>query len=58
MSLSENPLANPSPRGYRMREHAALIPENLRANHAANLPAVPKRRGRPPTKEREDHQTG
>ena len=43
---------------YRMREHAALIPENLRANHAANLPAVPKRRGRPPTKERDDHQTG
>lgn len=43
---------------YRMREHAALIPENLRANYAANLPAVPKRRGRPPTKERDDHQTG
>lgn len=43
---------------YRMREHAALIPENLRTNHAANLPAVPKRRGRPPTKERDDHQTG
>lgn len=26
---------------YRMREHAALIPENLRANHAANLPTAP-----------------
>ncbi len=43
---------------YRMREHAALIPENLRANHHANLPAVPKRRGQPPTKERDDHHAG
>ena len=43
---------------YRMREHAALIPENLRANHTASLPAVPRRRGRPPTKERDDHHTG
>ncbi|MEQ1771790.1 MAG: IS21-like element helper ATPase IstB [Devosia sp.] len=43
---------------YRMREHAALIPENLRTSHAANLPAVPKRRGRPPTKERDDHHAG
>ena len=42
---------------YRMREHAALMPENLRANHGANLPAVPKRRGRPPTKGHHDHQT-
>ena len=43
---------------YRMREHAALIPENLRAGHLANLPAEPKRRGRPPKKEHDDHQTG
>lgn len=43
---------------YRMREHAALIPENLRANHRANLPAEPKRRGRPPKKEHDDHQSG
>jgi DNA replication protein DnaC len=35
---------------YRMREHAALIPENLRANSLASQPASPKRRGRPPTK--------
>ena len=43
---------------YRMREHAALIPENLRAGHLANLPADPKRRGRPPKKGHDDHQTG
>lgn len=43
---------------YRMREHAALLPENLRANHLTDLPAVPKRRGRPPTKEINNHQTG
>jgi hypothetical protein len=39
-----------------MREHAALVPENLRANHLANLPATPKRRGRPPNKQLDDHQ--
>ncbi len=43
---------------YRMREHAALVPDNLRANHLANLPAAPKRRGRPPVKEQGDHQIG
>ena len=43
---------------YRMREHAALIPENLRANHLANLPAEPRRRGRPPKNGHEDHQAG
>jgi hypothetical protein len=41
---------------YRMREHAALLPENIRANPAANSPLA-KRRGRPPTKQpTTDHQ--
>jgi DNA replication protein DnaC len=35
---------------YRMREHAALLPENVRANAAVNS-ATPKPRGRPPTKQ-------
>ena len=35
---------------YRMREHAALLPKNVRANAAVNS-ATPKRRGRPPTKQ-------
>jgi DNA replication protein DnaC len=42
---------------YRMREHAALLPENIRANPAANSPQA-KRRGRPPTKQPNDHQCG
>ena len=42
---------------YRMREHAALLPENIRANPAANSPQA-KRRGRPPTKQPNDHQYG
>jgi DNA replication protein DnaC len=32
---------------YRMRQHAALIPENTRANPAASHQLAPKRRGRP-----------
>ena len=43
---------------YRMREHAALIPDNLRASHLANLPAEPRRRGRPPKNGHDNHQTG
>lgn len=42
---------------YRMREHSALLPENIRANPAANSPQA-KRRGRPPTKQPNDHQYG
>ncbi len=42
---------------YRMREHAALLPENIRTNAAFNS-APPKRRGRPPKKENSDHQQG
>jgi DNA replication protein DnaC len=43
---------------YRMREHAALIPENLRANSLASQPAPLKRRGRPPTKHQSESQYG
>jgi len=43
---------------YRMREHAALIPENLRANPLTGQPAPPKRRGRPPTKHQSESQYG
>jgi DNA replication protein DnaC len=39
---------------YRMREHAALLPENIRTNTAVNS-APPKPRGRPPTKQPTDH---
>lgn len=42
---------------YRMREHAALLPENIRAIPTANAPQA-KRRGRPPTKQMIDHQYG
>lgn len=42
---------------YRMREHAALLPENIRTNATFNS-APPRRRGRPPKKENTDHQQG
>ena len=35
---------------YRMREHAALLPENIHASTVISS-ATPKRRGRPPTKQ-------
>jgi len=41
---------------YRMREHAALVPENVRNGAAFNPPQ--KRRGRPPTKGKSDHEYG
>jgi DNA replication protein DnaC len=41
---------------YRMREHAALLPENLRANPLVSSPSPPKRRGRPPTKQQTENQ--
>ncbi len=40
---------------YRLRQHAALVPENVRANALINPPPVPKRRGRPPGKNTNDH---
>ena len=33
---------------YRLRAHADLIPEHVRANASINPPPAPKRRGRPP----------
>ena len=42
---------------YRMREHAALLPENIRDNTAVNS-SPPKRRGRPPAKQPTNHQHG
>jgi hypothetical protein len=42
---------------YRMRQHADLIPENLRASPQVNTPIAPKRRGRPP-KEKPDQTYG
>ncbi|WP_057460729.1 IS21-like element helper ATPase IstB [Pseudovibrio sp. POLY-S9] len=36
---------------YRLRGHADLIPEHIRANASINPPPPPKRRGRPPKKE-------
>jgi len=40
-----------------MREHAALLPENIRAVPTANAPQA-KRRGRPPTKQPNEQQYG
>ena len=41
---------------YRMREHAALLPENIRVNTTVNAP-LPKRRGRRQTKHPTDPNT-
>jgi DNA replication protein DnaC len=35
---------------YRLRQHAALMPENVRARSLVSQPPQPKRRGRPPGK--------
>ena len=43
---------------YRMREHAALVPENIRAMNTINPSAAPKRRGRPPLKALADQPFG
>jgi DNA replication protein DnaC len=43
---------------YRMRQHAALVPESLRANASANPPSTPKRRGRPPARLPADQSNG
>ena len=42
---------------YRMREHAALVPENVRTG-AAFKPPQPRRRGRPPMKGKPDPEYG
>ena len=35
---------------YRLRQHADLIPEHIRANAPIAPPPAPRRRGRPPAK--------
>ncbi|WP_281417154.1 IS21-like element helper ATPase IstB [Sphingobium phenoxybenzoativorans] len=39
---------------YRMRQHADLLPEHARMAPSINPPPLPKRRGRPPAKEKPD----
>jgi DNA replication protein DnaC len=43
---------------YRLRGHADLIPEHVRANAPIAPPPAPKRRGRPPKNGRADHHAG
>ena len=43
---------------YRLRQHAALVPENARTNPLAGHHPQPKRRGRPPGKANSDQPTG
>src|SRR5690606_20217744 len=43
---------------YRMREHAALVPENVRSTAQYQPAAVPRRRGRPPRKGNGDQACG
>jgi len=40
---------------YRLRAHADLIPEHVRANASINPPPPPKRRGRPPKEKTADN---
>jgi len=42
---------------YRLRQHAALVPENVRSRPLTN-PPLPKRRGRPPGKITADSENG
>lgn len=44
--------------GYRLRDHADLMPEHTRAHAAIAPPPQPKRRGRPPKNGRIDHLHG
>lgn len=43
---------------YRLRQHADLVPENIRVRAPINPPPQPKRRGRPPGKKATDLETG
>jgi DNA replication protein DnaC len=43
---------------YRLRQHANLVPENVRATSTINPPAQPKRRGRPPGRKSNDPDAG
>src|SRR6266568_1859156 len=43
---------------YRMRQHADLVPEHVRASSPLHPPPAPKRRGRPPSKAPADQSYG
>jgi hypothetical protein len=43
---------------YRLRQHADLVPEHIRSKAITTPPAAPKRRGRPPAKDKSDHNPG
>jgi DNA replication protein DnaC len=43
---------------YRLRQHAALVPENVRAKSLVNTPSQQKRRGRPSGKANDDSDNG
>jgi DNA replication protein DnaC len=43
---------------YRLRQHADLVPEHLRAKALVTQPPAPKRRGRPPAKKANDPENG
>ena len=43
---------------YRLRQHAYLLPENLRSNAPITPPPMKPRRGRPPKRRNDDQQNG
>ena len=43
---------------YRLRQHADLVPEHIRSKAITTPPAAPRRRGRPPAKDKSDHNPG
>jgi DNA replication protein DnaC len=43
---------------YRMRQHASLVPENVRTRSPINQPQQPKRRGHPTKKKPDDPESG
>ena len=43
---------------YRLRQHAELVPEHVRAKALITPPPAPRRRGRPPGGKANDHPTG
>ena len=43
---------------YRLRQHADLVPDHVRSKSLITPPAAPKRRGRPPAKDKSDHNPG
>jgi DNA replication protein DnaC len=43
---------------YRLRQHADLVPDHVRSKALTTPAAAPKRRGRPPAKDKSDHNAG